>query len=101
MHKVYERIEQIAGNVIVVEAEGVANRELAQVTTPQGTSLAQVIRLDGKRVYLQVFAGSRGIRTDDPGALPRPADGGLLLRPPAGPHLHRQRANAARSKAPC
>ncbi len=64
MHKVYERIEQIAGNVIVVEAEGVANRELAQVTSPQGTSLAQVIRLDGPRVYLQVFAGSRGIRTD-------------------------------------
>lgn len=64
MHKVYERIEQIAGNVIVVEAEGVASRELAQVTSPLGTSLAQVIRLDGNRVYLQVFAGGRGISTE-------------------------------------
>jgi V/A-type H+-transporting ATPase subunit B len=64
MHKVYHRIEQIAGNVIVVEAADVAYRELAQVAAPQGTSLAQVIRLEGSRVYLQVFAGSRGISTD-------------------------------------
>ncbi len=64
MHKVYRRIEQIAGNVVMLEAEGVANGELAELTTPRGTSLAQVIRLDGKRAYLQVFAGSRGIPTD-------------------------------------
>lgn len=64
MHKVYHRIEQIAGNVITVLAEGVSYRELAEVTSRQGTSLAQVIRLEGNRVYLQVFAGSRGIATD-------------------------------------
>ncbi|MBU1695217.1 MAG: V-type ATP synthase subunit B [Verrucomicrobia bacterium] len=64
MHKIYRRIEQIAGNVITVEASGVAYRELAQVTSHRGTSLAQVIRLDGERVSLQVFAGSRGIATD-------------------------------------
>ncbi len=64
MHKVYHRIEQIAGNVITVQAEGVSYRELAEVTSRQGTSLAQVIRLEGNRVYLQVFAGSRGISTD-------------------------------------
>jgi len=51
------------GDVITVEAEGVGNGELAQVTTRRGTSLAQVIRLDGNRVFLQVFAGSRGIST--------------------------------------
>ena len=33
-------------------------------TSSAGTSLAQVIRLDGDRVSLQVFAGSRGISTD-------------------------------------
>jgi V/A-type H+-transporting ATPase subunit B len=49
----------------VVEAEDVGNTELAEVITRQGTSLAQVIRLDGKKVYLQVFAGSRGISTGD------------------------------------
>ncbi len=64
MHKVYHEIEQIIGNVIVVFANGITYRELAQVTSRQGVSLAQVIRLEGDRVYLQVFAGSRGVSTD-------------------------------------
>ena len=64
MHKVYHRIEQIAGNVIVVSAEEISYGELAQVTSDMGISLAQVIRLEGGRVYLQVFAGGRGISTD-------------------------------------
>jgi len=64
MHKVYHRIEQIAGNVIVVSAEDITYGELAQVASDMGTSLAQVIRLEGGRVYLQVFAGGRGISTD-------------------------------------
>lgn len=65
MQKFYMNISQITGDVITVEAENVGNTELAQVATGRGTSLAQVIRLDGKRVYLQVFAGSRGISTGD------------------------------------
>ncbi|MEA3305254.1 MAG: V-type ATP synthase subunit B, partial [Candidatus Omnitrophota bacterium] len=65
MHKVYTNIIQIAGDVITVEAEGVGCMDIAEVTTRQGVSLAQVIRLDGKRVSLQVFAGSRGISTGD------------------------------------
>jgi len=64
MHKVYGRIDKIAGSVITVQADDVGYRELAQVTSRQGTSLAQVIRLEGGRVDLQVFAGSRGISTD-------------------------------------
>ena len=64
MHKVYHGIERIAGNVITVQATGVGYRELAQVTSRQGSSLAQVIRLEGGRVDLQVFAGGRGIATD-------------------------------------
>lgn len=66
MRKVYHKIIHIAGNVITVEADGVAYNELAEVSSKlRGTSLAQVIRLDGRRVSLQVFAGSRGIGTDD------------------------------------
>ncbi|HBO97788.1 MAG TPA: V-type ATP synthase subunit B [Candidatus Omnitrophica bacterium] len=65
MQKVHSQILQIAGDVIIVEAEGVSYRELAEVRTPAGISLAQVIRLDGKKVSLQVLAGSRGISTDD------------------------------------
>ncbi|MCU0858014.1 MAG: V-type ATP synthase subunit B [Pontiellaceae bacterium] len=64
MYKVYHRIEQIAGNVIVVSAEGIIYGELAQVESGFGTSLAQVIRLEGNRIYLQVFAGGRGVSTD-------------------------------------
>ncbi len=64
MRKIYHRIEQIAGNVIIVHASEVAYRELALVTSTRGTSLAQVIRLSADRVYLQVFAGSRGVSTD-------------------------------------
>jgi len=63
--KVYSKIIQIAGDVITVEAEDIGYRELAEIRTSSGVSLAQVIRLDGKRVSLQVLAGSRGISTDD------------------------------------
>jgi V/A-type H+-transporting ATPase subunit B len=65
MHKVYTNIIEIAGDVITVEAEAVGYLEIAEVTTRHGVSLAQVIRLDGKRISLQVFAGSRGISTGD------------------------------------
>ena len=65
MHKVYTNIIQIAGDVITVEAKSIGYMDIAQVSTQRGTSLAQVIRLDGKRVSLQVFAGSRGISTGD------------------------------------
>lgn len=65
MYKVYTNIIEIAGDVITVEAEGVGYNEIAQITTRRGTSLAQVIRLDGKRVSLQVFAGSKGVSTGD------------------------------------
>lgn len=64
MRKIYHRILQISGNVITLEAENVANGELAEVRSGDRSSLAQVIRLDGARVSLQVFAGARGISTD-------------------------------------
>lgn len=64
MQKVYHRIDDIAGSVLTLRAEGVKNRELAEVVSRNGSSLAQVIKLDGGRVTLQVFAGSRGVATD-------------------------------------
>ena len=65
MRKVYHKILQIAGNVITVEADGVGYNDLAEVTSSRSTSLAQVIRLQDGKVYLQVFEGSRGISTND------------------------------------
>ena len=64
MHKTYHRIDNIAGSVLNLRAEGVSYHELAEVTSRGGTSLAQVIKLDGDKVALQVFAGTRGIATD-------------------------------------
>ncbi len=65
MQKVCTRILSIVGNVIMVRAEGVAYEELAEVASSWGKSLAQVIKLDNDKVYLQAFAGSRGISTGD------------------------------------
>ncbi|MEN6499590.1 MAG: V-type ATP synthase subunit B [Rectinema sp.] len=65
MNKIYSRIESIVGNVIAVKAQDVSYGELAQVKTRYGISLAETIRLDGEMVYLQVFAGSRGVSTGD------------------------------------
>ncbi|MFP4563282.1 MAG: V-type ATP synthase subunit B [Spirochaetia bacterium] len=65
MRKVYSKIEAIAGNVITVSATGVRYSELAEVTSAHGKSLAEVIRLNGDEVSLQVFAGGRGISTGD------------------------------------
>ena len=65
MNKIYSRIESITGNLITVRASNIENGELAEVATRYGTSLAQTIRLDKDLVYLQVFAGGRGISTGD------------------------------------
>lgn len=65
MQKVYNKILSVTGNVITVKAEGVAYEELAEISTQRGKSLAQVIKLDGDIVSLQVFAGSQGIATND------------------------------------
>ncbi len=54
MHKVFNRIESIIGNVITVRAEGVRYNELAQINTRFGKSLAQVNKIDGDIVSLQV-----------------------------------------------
>ncbi|MDP2910749.1 MAG: V-type ATP synthase subunit B [Candidatus Omnitrophota bacterium] len=65
MQKIYNRIIQIAGNVITVEANDVGYGDLAEISSRSGKSLSQAIRIDGERVYLQVFSGSRGISTGD------------------------------------
>jgi V/A-type H+/Na+-transporting ATPase subunit B len=51
--------------VVTVQATGVAYEDLAVVSNGHSSSLAQVIRLEGRDVSLQVFAGTRGISTND------------------------------------
>lgn len=65
MNKIFNRIESIVGNVITVKATGVRYHELAQIDTRFGKSLAEVNKIDGDVVSLQVFAGGQGISTGD------------------------------------
>ncbi len=65
MRKYYDNITRIAGNVVTVTASDVGYDELATITTARGSSLAQVIRLEGDQVSLQVFAGTQGVSTGD------------------------------------
>ncbi len=64
MNTVYHRIDSSSGSVVSLRASGVAYHELAEVSSRGVTSLAQVIKIDGENVSLQVFAGARGIATD-------------------------------------
>ena len=65
LQKVYSKIESISGNVITVKAQGVRYKELAVVGSRYGASMAEVIRLKGDEVALQVFNGGRGVSTGD------------------------------------
>jgi len=65
-------ILSIVGNIITVNVGGIAAHQdistrfgdLARIEDPNGSeSLAQVIKIDGSKVSLQVFSGTRGIST--------------------------------------
>jgi len=65
VRKFYDQITHVAGSVVTVTATDVGYDELATIKTRRGTSLAQVIRLAGDQVSLQVFAGTQGVSTED------------------------------------
>ncbi len=65
MRKYFSSIGRIAGNVVTVEAPNVGYDDLAVISSAHGDSLAQVIRIDGQQVSLQVFAGSQGVSNQD------------------------------------
>ncbi len=65
MKKIYTKILSISGNVISVKANDISYQELAQITSARSKSLAEVIRIEGDIVYLQVFSGTKGISTSD------------------------------------
>ncbi|NLI77934.1 MAG: V-type ATP synthase subunit B [Candidatus Riflebacteria bacterium] len=65
MRKYYNRIDKIAGNVATLKAGNVGYEELAEVEGRGGRSFAQVIRVNGEDVSLQIFSGTRGVSTGD------------------------------------
>jgi len=63
---VYDRINDMRGNLVTVTAEGVGLGELAQIQLKDGRRVyASVLRIEGKEVTLQVFENTRGISTED------------------------------------
>jgi V/A-type H+/Na+-transporting ATPase subunit B len=65
MRKYYDDVTKIAGSVLTVKAHGAGYDELAVIRSDHGESLAQVIRLEGNQVALQVFAGTQGLSNRD------------------------------------
>jgi V/A-type H+-transporting ATPase subunit B len=66
MKTVYDRIQDMRGNLITVHAEEVSLGELARVDLKDGRRIyASVLRIDGEQVTLQVFQNTRGISTGD------------------------------------
>jgi len=61
----HTRVESIVGDTITVRARGPALGDLALVENVDGSvSTAEVVRLDGDRASLQVFAGGKGQSTE-------------------------------------
>jgi V/A-type H+-transporting ATPase subunit B len=60
VQKQYSKLRNISKATCTLEAEGVGNEELAMV----GNKLAQVVKIRGNEVTLQVFGGTEGIFTD-------------------------------------
>jgi V/A-type H+-transporting ATPase subunit B len=66
MKIVYNKINNMRGNLITLTAEGVSLGELARIDLKDGRSVyASVLRIDGDQVTLQVFQSTRGISTGD------------------------------------
>lgn len=66
MRTVYDRIKNMRGNLVTLEAEGVSLGELARIDLKNGRSVfASVLKIDGHHVTLQVFQNTRGISTGD------------------------------------
>ncbi|MGL4956396.1 MAG: V-type ATP synthase subunit B [Bacteroidales bacterium] len=58
--RVYNKLEGITKATVSLKAQGVSNEELAQV----GDKLAQVVKINGDLITLQVFSGTEGIATN-------------------------------------
>ena len=58
--KIYTKLEGITKATVSLRAKGVSNDELAVV----GGKLAQVVRIKGDVVTLQIFSGTEGIPTN-------------------------------------
>ena len=90
--KIYTKIDNITKATVTLRALGVGNDELATV----GGKLAQVVKIMGENVTLQVFSGTEGIATDSEVVFPRRTPETARVGQPRGPFLQRLRRAARR-----
>jgi Archaeal/vacuolar-type H+-ATPase subunit B len=66
MKMVYDRIQDLRGNLITIRAKDVGLGELALIELQDGRkTLASVLKIEGDEVTLQVFQNTRGMSTSD------------------------------------
>ncbi len=66
MKKIYDRIVDMRGNLLTVNATNVGLGELARIYKKNGEeTFASVLSIDGEKVTLQAFENTRGISTHD------------------------------------
>ena len=58
--KIYRKLSKITRATVTLEAQGVGNEEMAYVDGKP----AQVVKIEGNNITMQVFAGTEGIATD-------------------------------------
>ncbi len=57
-------VKGIIANLVIVESEGkVSQNEICMIHHESAHLMAEVIRIDGRRIYVQVFESTRGLKT--------------------------------------
>jgi V/A-type H+-transporting ATPase subunit A len=63
----YGKVKGIIANLVVLETEGkVAQNEICMIQHSEAQLMAEVIRIDGNRAYVQVFESTRGLKVGTP-----------------------------------
>ena len=60
-------VKGVVGNLVTIEADGpVAQNEICYITVAGVPLMSEVIKVNGKNAYAQVFESTRGMRIGDP-----------------------------------
>ena len=61
------KVKGIIANLVVLETEGkVAQNEICMIEHSDAQLMAEVIRIDGSKAYVQVFESTRGLKVGTP-----------------------------------
>ncbi|MBN2484452.1 MAG: V-type ATP synthase subunit A [Bacteroidales bacterium] len=60
------KVKGIIANLVIVEADGpVSQNEICYITTDNTKLMAEVIKINGKNAFVQVFESTRGVKIND------------------------------------